>query len=77
MKLINKKNKKYVQIFQLFTEEKWKESNKNFNKNIASVFSGKKNHKNARKVQSGILFDDNPQNSQAIPPTKNEKPANK
>lgn len=42
MKLINKKNKSYPQIFQLFTEEEWTKSSKNYNKNIASFFSGKK-----------------------------------
>ncbi len=42
MKLINKKNKKYTQIFQLFTEEEWIKSSKNYNKNISSFFSGKK-----------------------------------
>jgi leucyl aminopeptidase len=42
MKLINKKNKKYTQIFQLFTEEEWTKSSKNYNKNISSFFSGKK-----------------------------------
>lgn len=43
MKLINKKNKNYTQIFQLFTEEEWTKSSKNYNKNVASFFSGKKN----------------------------------
>ncbi|MBB6370249.1 leucyl aminopeptidase family protein [Chryseobacterium shigense] len=42
MKLINKKNKKYTQIFQLFTEEEWTKSGKNYNKNVSSFFSGKK-----------------------------------
>lgn len=42
MKLINKKNKKYTQVFHLFTEEEWKKSSKNYNKNISSFFSGKK-----------------------------------
>lgn len=42
MKLFNKKNKLYNQIFQLFTEESWKLNSKNFNKNIALLFSGKK-----------------------------------
>lgn len=43
MKLINKKNKNYTQIFQLFTEEEWTKSSKNYNKNVASFFTGKKN----------------------------------
>lgn len=42
MKLINKKNKKYIQVFQLFTEEEWTKSGKNYNKNVSSFFSGKK-----------------------------------
>lgn len=42
MKLINKKNKNYAQIFQLFTEEEWTKSSKNYNKNTVSFFSGKK-----------------------------------
>jgi leucyl aminopeptidase len=43
MKLINKKNKSYAQIFQLFTEEEWGKTNQNFNKNVSSFFTGKKN----------------------------------
>lgn len=42
MKLINKKNKNYTQIFQLFTEEEWAKTSKNFNKNISTFFTGKK-----------------------------------
>lgn len=42
MKLLNKKNKQYTQIFQLFTEESWALNSKNFNKNIAFLFTGKK-----------------------------------
>lgn len=42
MKLINKKNKKYSQIFQIFTEEAWEKAKKKHNKNVASLFSGKK-----------------------------------
>ncbi|MDQ0782002.1 M17 family metallopeptidase [Chryseobacterium sp. W4I1] len=42
MRLINKKNKSYSQIFQLFTEEEWTKSSKNYNKNVSSFFSGKK-----------------------------------
>lgn len=42
MKLFNKKNKLYKQIFQLFTEESWTLNSKKFNKNIALLFSGKK-----------------------------------
>ncbi|ASK29533.1 peptidase M17 [Chryseobacterium sp. T16E-39] len=42
MKLINKKNKNYTQTFQLFTEEEWTKTNKNFNKNISIFFTGKK-----------------------------------
>ena len=43
MKLFNKKNKQYTQIFRLFTEESWVLNAKNFNKNISLLFSGKKN----------------------------------
>jgi leucyl aminopeptidase len=43
MKLINEKNKSYTQIFQLFTEEEWGKTNQNFNKNVSSFFTGKKN----------------------------------
>jgi leucyl aminopeptidase len=42
MKLINKKNKNYTQVFHLFTEEEWIKTGKNFNKNIATFFTGKK-----------------------------------
>ncbi|EJL70442.1 M17 family metallopeptidase [Chryseobacterium populi] len=42
MKLINKKNKNYTQIFQLFTEEEWTKRSKNYNKNISTFFTGKK-----------------------------------
>jgi leucyl aminopeptidase len=42
MKLINKKNKNYTQVFHLFTEEEWIKTNKNFNKNISTFFTGKK-----------------------------------
>ncbi|MEY8760759.1 M17 family metallopeptidase [Chryseobacterium tongliaoense] len=42
MKLINKKNKNYTQIFQLFTEEEWTKRSKNYNKNISAFFTGKK-----------------------------------
>ncbi|KFF12320.1 peptidase M17 [Chryseobacterium soli] len=30
-------------MFQLFTEEEWKKTNQNFNKNVSSFFTGKKN----------------------------------
>lgn len=56
MKLINKKNKKYEQIFQLFTEEKWKENSKKFNKNIALVFSGKKNEIHLYTCDESLIF---------------------
>ncbi|MGI9653101.1 leucyl aminopeptidase family protein [Chryseobacterium sp. RLHN22] len=42
MKIFNKKNKQYAQVFQLFTEESWTLNHKNFNKNISLLFSGKK-----------------------------------
>lgn len=42
MKLFNKRNKNYTQIFELFTEESWTENCKKYNKNISLLFSGKK-----------------------------------
>lgn len=42
MKLFNKRNKNYAQIFELFTEESWSENCKKYNKNISLLFSGKK-----------------------------------
>lgn len=42
MKLFNKRNKNYAQIFELFTEESWSESCKKYNKKISLLFSGKK-----------------------------------
>lgn len=43
MKLLNKKDKKYAQVFELFTEESWTKSSKKNHKNISHFFSGKKN----------------------------------
>ena len=42
MILVNKRNKNYTQIFELFTEESWSENCKKYNKNISILFSGKK-----------------------------------
>lgn len=42
MKLFNKRNKNYTQIFELFTEESWSENCKKYNKKISLLFSGKK-----------------------------------
>jgi len=56
MKLINKKNKIYSQIFQLFTEEEWIKSSKNYNKNIASLFSGKKNEVFVHTSEESIIY---------------------
>ncbi|WP_332452758.1 leucyl aminopeptidase family protein [Chryseobacterium aquaticum] len=42
MKLFNKRNKNYAQIFELFTEESWSENCKKYNKKISLLFSGKK-----------------------------------
>lgn len=42
MKLFNKRNKNYTQIFKLFTEESWSENCKKYNKKISLLFSGKK-----------------------------------
>ncbi|KMQ64941.1 peptidase M17 [Chryseobacterium angstadtii] len=56
MKLINKKNKKYTQTFQLFTEEEWTKSSKNYNKNVASFFSGKKYEVFIHTHEEGIIY---------------------
>ncbi len=56
MKLINKKNKSYSQIFQLFTEEEWTKSGKNFPKNITSLFSGKKNEIFIHANEESIIY---------------------
>ncbi|MDR2236952.1 MAG: leucyl aminopeptidase family protein [Chryseobacterium sp.] len=56
MKLINKKNKNYSQIFQLFTEEEWKKTSKKYNKNIASLFSGKKNEVFVHTNDESIIY---------------------
>jgi len=42
MKLFNKRNKNYTQIFELFTEESWSENCKKYTKKISLLFSGKK-----------------------------------
>lgn len=42
MKIFNKRNKNYAQIFELFTEESWSENCKKYNKKISLLFSGKK-----------------------------------
>ena len=42
MKLFNKRNKNYAQIFELFTEDSWSENCKKYNKKISLLFSGKK-----------------------------------
>ncbi len=42
MKLLNKRNKIYAQVFELFTEESWAENSKNYNKNIPLLFSAEK-----------------------------------
>ncbi|TZF98836.1 leucyl aminopeptidase family protein (plasmid) [Chryseobacterium panacisoli] len=56
MKLINKKNKNYTQIFHLFTEEEWVKSSKNFNKNIATFFTGKKYEVFINAHEEGITY---------------------
>ena len=56
MKLINKKNKKYTQVFQLFTEEEWTKSSKNYNKNISSFFSGKKHEVFIHTDEESIMY---------------------
>lgn len=56
MKLINKKNKNYTQVFHVFTEEEWTKSNKNFNKNIATFFTGKKHEVFINAHEEGITY---------------------
>ncbi|WP_106917588.1 leucyl aminopeptidase family protein [Chryseobacterium aurantiacum] len=56
MKLINKKNKNYTQVFHLFTEEEWTKTGKNFNKNIATFFTGKKHEVFVNAHEEGITY---------------------
>ena len=56
MKLINKKNKNYTQVFHLFTEENWTKTGKNFNKNISAFFTGKKNEIFVNAHDEGITY---------------------
>lgn len=56
MKLVNKKNKNYTQIFHLFTEEEWQKTHNNFNKNIATFFKGKKNEVFINAQEEGIAY---------------------
>ncbi|QBA21047.1 leucyl aminopeptidase family protein [Chryseobacterium indologenes] len=56
MKLINKKNKNYTQVFHLFTEEEWTKTSKNFNKNISNFFTGKKYEVFVNAHEEGITY---------------------
>ncbi len=56
MKLINKKNKNYTQVFHLFTEEEWTKTGKNFNKNISTFFTGKKYEVFVNAHEEGITY---------------------
>jgi leucyl aminopeptidase len=56
MKLINKKNKNYTQVFHLFTEEEWAKTGKNFNKNIPTFFTGKKHEIFVNAHEEGITY---------------------
>ena len=56
MKLINKKNKNYTQVFHLFTEEEWTKTSKNFNKNISTFFMGKKHEVFVNAHEEGITY---------------------
>lgn len=56
MKLINKKNKNYTQVFHLFTEEEWTKTSKNFNKNISTFFTGKKHEVFVNAHEEGITY---------------------
>ena len=37
MNLLNKRNKNYAQVFELFTEESWTENSKNYNAGITTI----------------------------------------
>lgn len=56
MQLLNKKNKQYTQIFQLFTEESWNLNSKKFNKNIGLLFSGKKHEVFVEANEKNIIY---------------------
>lgn len=56
MKLVNKKIKNYTQIFHLFTEEEWSKTSKNFNKNIAAFFTGKKHEVFINVQEEGVAY---------------------
>ncbi|REC50089.1 leucyl aminopeptidase family protein [Chryseobacterium pennipullorum] len=56
MKLINKKNKNYTQIFHVFTEEEWIKTGKNFNRNISTFFTGKKHEVFINAHEEGITY---------------------
>lgn len=56
MKLINKRNKQYTQVFQLFTEEEWSKTSKNFSKNISTFFTGKKHEVFINAHEEGITY---------------------
>lgn len=56
MKLINKKNKNYTQVFHLFTEEEWTKSGRNFHKNISTFFTGKKHEVFIQVHEEGTVY---------------------
>ncbi|SHL65641.1 M17 family metallopeptidase [Chryseobacterium polytrichastri] len=56
MELINKKNKIYTQVFQLFTEEEWTKKEGKFNKNISTFFTGKKNEVFINAHEEGVTY---------------------
>lgn len=56
MELINKKNKTYTQVFQLFTEEEWTKKEGKFNKNISTFFTGKKNEVFINAHEEGVTY---------------------
>lgn len=56
MKLINKKDKNYTQVFHVFTEEEWAKTSKNFNKNISTFFTGKKYEVFINAHEEGITY---------------------
>ncbi|WP_209390178.1 M17 family metallopeptidase [Chryseobacterium sp. RR2-3-20] len=56
MKLYNKVDKQYSQIFELFTEESWKNNSKKYNKNTVHFFSGKKNEVFVQTNEESIIY---------------------
>lgn len=56
MKLFNKKENKYEQIFQLFTEESWEQNKNKFSKNTHLFFSGKKYDVFVKADEESVIY---------------------